>query len=110
LKLSVAGECDALPEQAFYMVGAIEEAFEKAKTLQERLPHPLLPQGGVPAKRAGWSECTEICQTRSTSTSSAPKRAATRARPSSSCSPAKRASSASTPSTRRSSRASSPDR
>ena len=28
------GECDALPEQAFYMVGAIEEAFEKAKTLQ----------------------------------------------------------------------------
>ena len=29
-----SGECDALPEQAFYMVGAIEEAFEKAKTLQ----------------------------------------------------------------------------
>src|SRR2546423_5299616 len=33
-KMVVAGECDALPEQAFYMVGAIEEAFEKAKTLQ----------------------------------------------------------------------------
>jgi F-type H+-transporting ATPase subunit beta len=30
----VAGECDHLPEQAFYMVGTIEEAFEKAKTLQ----------------------------------------------------------------------------
>ena len=30
----VAGECDALPEQAFYMVGPIEEVFEKAKTLQ----------------------------------------------------------------------------
>src|SRR5437588_2123054 len=29
----VNGECDGLPEQAFYMVGAIEEAFEKAKTL-----------------------------------------------------------------------------
>jgi F-type H+-transporting ATPase subunit beta len=29
----VAGECDALPEQAFYMVGPIEEAFEKAKKL-----------------------------------------------------------------------------
>ncbi len=29
-----SGECDHLPEQAFYMVGAIEEAFEKAKTLQ----------------------------------------------------------------------------
>ncbi len=28
------GECDQLPEQAFYMVGGIEEAFEKAKTLQ----------------------------------------------------------------------------
>ena len=27
------GECDELPEQAFYMVGTIEEAFEKAKTL-----------------------------------------------------------------------------
>jgi F-type H+-transporting ATPase subunit beta len=33
-KMIVAGECDALPEQAFYMVGAIEEAFEKAKTLK----------------------------------------------------------------------------
>ncbi len=32
-KMIVNGECDALPEQAFYMVGAIEEAFEKAKTL-----------------------------------------------------------------------------
>jgi F-type H+-transporting ATPase subunit beta len=30
----VNGECDELPEQAFYMVGTIEEAFEKAKTLQ----------------------------------------------------------------------------
>ncbi|HZV55401.1 MAG TPA: F0F1 ATP synthase subunit beta [Rhodocyclaceae bacterium] len=33
-KMIVEGECDALPEQAFYMVGGIEEAFEKAKTLQ----------------------------------------------------------------------------
>jgi F-type H+-transporting ATPase subunit beta len=33
-KMIVNGECDALPEQAFYMVGQIEEAFEKAKTLQ----------------------------------------------------------------------------
>jgi F-type H+-transporting ATPase subunit beta len=30
----VNGECDSLPEQAFYMVGPIEEALEKAKTLQ----------------------------------------------------------------------------
>jgi F-type H+-transporting ATPase subunit beta len=33
-RMIVSGECDALPEQAFYMVGGIEEAFEKAKTLQ----------------------------------------------------------------------------
>jgi F-type H+-transporting ATPase subunit beta len=33
-KMIVNGECDALPEQAFYMVGGIEEVFEKAKTLQ----------------------------------------------------------------------------
>jgi F-type H+-transporting ATPase subunit beta len=33
-KMIVNGECDQLPEQAFYMVGGIEEAFEKDKTLQ----------------------------------------------------------------------------
>src|SRR5450432_661602 len=33
-KMIVAGECDSLPEQAFYMVGGIDEAFEKAKTLK----------------------------------------------------------------------------
>src|SRR6187549_503366 len=33
-KMIVDGECDQLPEQAFYMIGPIEEAFEKAKTLQ----------------------------------------------------------------------------
>ena len=33
-KMIVDGECDHLPEQAFYMVGGIEEAMEKAKTLQ----------------------------------------------------------------------------
>ena len=32
-KMIVDGECDSIPEQAFYMVGAIEEALEKAKTL-----------------------------------------------------------------------------
>src|SRR2546423_1590864 len=30
----VNGECDTIPEQAFYMVGPIEEALEKAKKLQ----------------------------------------------------------------------------
>jgi F-type H+-transporting ATPase subunit beta len=29
----VDGEYDSLPEQAFYMVGSIDEAVEKAKTL-----------------------------------------------------------------------------
>jgi F-type H+/Na+-transporting ATPase subunit beta len=33
-KMIVDGECDTLPEQAFYMVGGIEEVFEKAKSIQ----------------------------------------------------------------------------
>jgi len=33
-KMLVDGDCDALPEQAFYMVGTIDEAFEKAKALK----------------------------------------------------------------------------
>lgn len=32
-KMIVNGECDSLPEQAFYMVGTIDEAFEKAKAI-----------------------------------------------------------------------------
>ncbi|UOF93730.1 MAG: F0F1 ATP synthase subunit beta [Bordetella sp.] len=32
-KMIINGECDSLPEQAFYMVGNIEEAFDKAKNL-----------------------------------------------------------------------------
>ena len=32
-KMIVSGECDHLPEQAFYMVGTIDEAFEKAKKM-----------------------------------------------------------------------------
>ena len=33
-KMIVNGECDSLPEQAFYMVGTIEEPMENAKKLQ----------------------------------------------------------------------------
>ena len=33
-KMIVNGECDALPEQAFYMVGTIEEAIAKAETMK----------------------------------------------------------------------------
>ena len=33
-KRLVSGELDALPEQAFYMVGTIEEAIAKAETLK----------------------------------------------------------------------------
>ena len=36
-KMIVDGECDHLPEQAFYMVGGIEEAFEKAKTMEKKV-------------------------------------------------------------------------
>jgi F-type H+-transporting ATPase subunit beta len=32
-KMIVDGECDHLPELAFYMVGGIEEPFEKAKKI-----------------------------------------------------------------------------
>jgi F-type H+-transporting ATPase subunit beta len=35
-RMIVEGECDHLPEQAFYMVGGIDEAFEKAKTMAEK--------------------------------------------------------------------------
>jgi F-type H+-transporting ATPase subunit beta len=34
-KAILEGEYDHLPEQAFYMVGSIDEAVEKAKTLKE---------------------------------------------------------------------------
>jgi F-type H+/Na+-transporting ATPase subunit beta len=34
-KAVVEGEYDHLPEQAFYMVGGIEEAVEKAKKLAD---------------------------------------------------------------------------
>ena len=33
-KMIVDGECDKLPEQAFYMAGTIDEALEKAKTIK----------------------------------------------------------------------------
>ena len=33
----IAGEYDSLPEQAFYMVGPIEDAIEKAKKLQSSI-------------------------------------------------------------------------
>ena len=35
-KMICDGECDHLPEQAFYMVGGIEEAFEKAKKMEQK--------------------------------------------------------------------------
>ena len=33
-KMIIEGECDSIPEQAFYMVGGIEEALAKAKSVQ----------------------------------------------------------------------------
>jgi len=33
-KMIINGECDHMPEQAFYMVGTIDEAIEKAKAMQ----------------------------------------------------------------------------
>lgn len=34
-KMIIDGECDVLPEQAFYMVGTIDEAFEKSSQIAE---------------------------------------------------------------------------
>jgi F-type H+-transporting ATPase subunit beta len=34
-KMIVNGDCDALPEQAFYMVGTIEEAQAKAEAMRK---------------------------------------------------------------------------
>jgi F-type H+/Na+-transporting ATPase subunit beta len=34
-KMILSGECDEIPEQAFHMVGAIEEVYEKAKTIEQ---------------------------------------------------------------------------
>ncbi len=36
-KMICDGDCDALPEQAFYMVGGIDEAFEKAKAMEKKV-------------------------------------------------------------------------
>nr|MBC8297578.1 F0F1 ATP synthase subunit beta [Pelagibacterales bacterium] len=36
LKALCAGEYDHLPEAAFYMVGTMEEAIEKAKAMEEK--------------------------------------------------------------------------
>ena len=35
-KMICDGECDHLPEQAFYMVGGIDEVFEKAKAMEKK--------------------------------------------------------------------------
>ncbi|MAJ82324.1 MAG: F0F1 ATP synthase subunit beta, partial [Legionellales bacterium] len=32
-KAIISGECDDIPEQAFYMVGGIDEVFKKAEQL-----------------------------------------------------------------------------
>ncbi|MFM0732368.1 F0F1 ATP synthase subunit beta [Paraburkholderia sediminicola] len=34
-RMIIDGECDSLPEQAFYMVGTIDEAFEKARKIHD---------------------------------------------------------------------------
>ena len=34
-KAILDGQCDHLPEQAFYMVGTLAEAEEKAKTMEQ---------------------------------------------------------------------------
>ena len=81
-KMIVNGECDHLPEQAFYMVGTHRRSVRKGQ------------EGRLRQADAPW-------QTPFTSTWSAPKSRSSRARPSSSRCPAKPASSASIRATRR---------
>ena len=42
-KMIVDGELDDLPEQAFYMVGPIEDVLEQAKTMQQQVGHGRCP-------------------------------------------------------------------
>lgn len=53
-KAIVDGEYDHLPEQAFYMVGGIEEAVEKAKKMAEKA-------GGLPRWHCAAANSEEIC-------------------------------------------------
>jgi F-type H+-transporting ATPase subunit beta len=68
-KMIVEGECDALPEQAFYMVGTIEEAFEKARTLE--------PAGDSAAKETAAAKGTAPKESSGSKEAAAPKGAAT---------------------------------
>jgi hypothetical protein len=45
-KMIASGELDHLPEQAFYMVGTIEEAIEKAKNSTNQLSCPVPREAG----------------------------------------------------------------
>ena len=74
-KMIVDGECDALPEQAFYMVGTIDEAFEKKSAVmatdditsmscQRRGKHLLRRRGVRRSSRRGGRARASIRATR----------------------------------------------
>ncbi|MBK6334009.1 MAG: F0F1 ATP synthase subunit beta [Thermomonas sp.] len=86
-KMIVDGECDHLPEQAFYMVGGIDEGDRKGQEARCLTAH-------FNTKEPRWHP-------RSVATSSAPKPRSSTARPSWSSPPANSANWASRPSTRR---------
>ncbi len=54
-KMIVNGECDHMPEQAFYMVGTIEEAMEKAKEGRVRPPTTGGPEPWQTPFTSTWS-------------------------------------------------------
>ena len=56
----VEGKHDELPEQAFYMVGGIEEAQEKAKKMREAEVAMLLRAGHADAACSSPSEVDEV--------------------------------------------------
>ena len=75
-KAIIAGEYDHLPEQAFYMIGAIEEAVEKAKTLGLRAqswPTPFTSTSSAPKDRSSRAR-RAWCSRRARRASSASRR------------------------------------
>jgi len=49
-KMIVNGECDSLPEQAFYMVGGIEEAIAKAEEMKKEIAGKKAEEEKKPAE------------------------------------------------------------
>ena len=63
------GEYDHLPEQAFFLVGGIEEAVEQAKTIEARRVMPSRSTSSRPSARSGPARSKSSSRPASTATS-----------------------------------------